>query len=531
MKKALLFGLLAAILLGGIVSGAALTGNLSALGIGSIAKPSPGSLVEVQSGLAASDPLNGFETQAQLQSNSSYWQYGGTSENTSYYNFFQAANQLHIGVAATNSSDWTGYYAVTPATNASLVHAILTTPSNNSGYYDIGLYMKASNQLLNYLACVAITTPSGTSWGLVHAQGSSSANAVITPLWVDTSPSQPLTRDCTIVTNGENSVSLYLDHVLVYQSNALSLNMPPPYSFFVEDESLVSSQILYGQYQGFYATTGSNITVTDLPSNTASVALVGSSGQVYLSAPASSGKAVLNLGTYDFPIAAYVRAYSSAADQSNATLVAYTPAVQQIYGGAVYSFGGHASAAASLNVQAEDMTGHNINGLYVTMTQGRSTVSSEFLPWTFSLNSSQTYTLTAFDYGSYTFDHWSDGSTSRVLTLSITQATNLVAYYRDSNSPPPSGKSLLSVTAVDSSGNSITGLTVSLWQNGQLEGVSYSPGSFVVTPGVLYAVSVSNYGNYTFSHWSDGVNDPLHFIGVSAGATTQLEAVFTNSTG
>ena len=177
MEKVLTFGLLAAILLGGAVSAAAVTGNLSVIGINNVSKPSPGSLVRVQTGLAASDPLNGFETQQQLQSNNSYWQYGGTSQNDSYYNFFEAANQLHIGVAASNSSDWTGYYAVTPPINASLVHAVLTTPGNgtNLGYYDIGLYMKASDQLLNYLACVAITTPSGTSWGLVHAQGTSSA--------------------------------------------------------------------------------------------------------------------------------------------------------------------------------------------------------------------------------------------------------------------------------------------------------------------------------------------------------------------
>src|ERR1700687_1517557 len=126
MKRALMFGLTAAILLGAVVSAAFLTG---VIGKG---PPSPGSLVKVQSGLVASDPLNKFETQQQLQSNNSYWQYGGTAvQNSSYYTFFETANQLHIGVTASSSGAWTGYYAVTPPTNASLVHAILTT-SNGS---------------------------------------------------------------------------------------------------------------------------------------------------------------------------------------------------------------------------------------------------------------------------------------------------------------------------------------------------------------------------------------------------------------
>src|SRR2546422_3733070 len=41
----------------------------------------------------------------------------------------------------------------------------------------------------------------------------------------DTSPNQPLTRDCTIITNGNNYLKVYLDNVLVYESNNLDLQM------------------------------------------------------------------------------------------------------------------------------------------------------------------------------------------------------------------------------------------------------------------------------------------------------------------
>jgi hypothetical protein len=530
LKNGVKFGIVAVILVAGLLTASLLTGTITIGNLGT--KTSPGGLEQTRSGLAASDPLNKIQSQQQLQSNSSYWQYGGTSDqNSSYYGFFESANDLHIGVSSTNDTAWTGYYAVTPPTNASLVHAVLTSPSNlTSGYYDIGLYMQSSDQLLNYLACVAITTPSGTVWGLVHAQGTTSDDALITPLWVESGSHQPLTQSCTIVTNGANSVTLYLNGARVYQAIDLALNMPAPYSFFVEDESLIPGQIVYGQYQDFYATTAGTLTLTNLPSSASEVVLAGPNNQTILTAPASSGKATINLGNYTYPIAAYVRVYSSTTDLSNTTLVAYTPAVQQIYGGDQFSFGAHPSTTAQLSVQAEDLTGHEINGMYISLTTERNTVSNQFMPWTFNLNNSQTYTLTAYDYGPYTFDHWSDGSTSRVLTLSITQNTNLVAYYRDTNAPAPAGKSLVDITAVSTNGTPITGLTVTLWQNGVLQGVSYTPGSFVVTPGILYAVSVSSYGPYTFSHWSDGVTTQFQYFG-AGNQTVQLEAVFDNSTG
>ncbi len=72
---------------------------------------------------SASDPLNAYESQQQLQSNDSYWSFGGTANSSSLYQFYESANQLHIGIAASSTGEWSGFYAVTPATNASLVHA------------------------------------------------------------------------------------------------------------------------------------------------------------------------------------------------------------------------------------------------------------------------------------------------------------------------------------------------------------------------------------------------------------------------
>ncbi|MDA4134401.1 MAG: hypothetical protein OK441_02405, partial [Thaumarchaeota archaeon] len=296
MKRSILIGTVSAVVIVGLIASMMVIGGISGSGIAGIPGTGggPKTINKDQSGLIASDPLNNFETQQQLQANDSFWQYGGSGSSGGYYNFFEAADQLHIGVAANGSGGWTGFYGVTPPTNASLVHAVLSANATTAdGYADTGLYMSASNQLLNYIACLAVTTPTGTVWGVVHAQSATGLNPTITPIWVDFSQNQPLTRDCVMVTNGENSLSVYLDHVLVYQANDISLNMPPPYSFYVEQETQVASGLLYGNYQDFYATLGDAVSVTGLPSTAQSVDLVGVSGTVYASAQASSGRASL----------------------------------------------------------------------------------------------------------------------------------------------------------------------------------------------------------------------------------------------
>lgn len=482
-------------------------------------------LNKVESGLIVYDPLNQYATQQQLEANGSYWSFGGTINSSAYYNFFENAQQLNIGIVAPNPGEWSGFYAVTPPTNAELVHAVLTASNGTiPGYYDTGLYMQATNQLVNYITCLAITTPNGTTWGVVHGQGTTLANVVITPLWVDTSPNQPLTRDCTLATNGQSYVRVYLDGVEVYSSNTTNLGMPGPYNFFVEEESEYAGHILYGGYQDFYAALNDTVTVDDIPSSGLSVALVNASGQVYQSAPVSKGTAAIEVGQYNFPLSGYVKVYSSATP-SNSTVIASTP-LEQVYGGDVYSFGTALPKTVSLTVSAQDTTGHDLNGFYITVTQGRTLAENGSTPWTFSkLNSSQTYTVTAYDYGSYVFDHWSTGSTSRVIDVSPTKSTNLVAIYRDVNSAPPTGTTEVTVSAVDSSGSPVTGLAVTIWQDGVLYAVSYTPANIDLTTGTTYLIAAAGYGNYTFSHWNTGSTNTYYQF-TPQGATLSLVATY-----
>src|SRR5438094_263725 len=76
---------------------------------------------------------------------------------------------------------------------------------------------------------------------------------VFDTLKFDDTPNQPLTRDCIIITNGENYLKVYLDHVLFYSSNSLALAMPPPFNFFLEPQSSYAGQMINGTFLDYYS--------------------------------------------------------------------------------------------------------------------------------------------------------------------------------------------------------------------------------------------------------------------------------------
>jgi hypothetical protein len=82
------------------------------------------------------------------------------------------------------------------------------------------------------------------------------------------------------------------------------------------------------------------------------------------------------------------------------------------------------------------------------------------------------------------------------------------------------------ITAVDSTGKPLTGMTASLWLNGMNVGITYTPSSFEVNNGPIYHVAASSFGGYTFSHWSDGFPQSFYPIALD-GSTFHLVAVYT----
>lgn len=86
------------------------------------------------------------------------------------------------------------------------------------------------------------------------------------------------------------------------------------------------------------------------------------------------------------------------------------------------------------------------------------------------------------------------------------------------------GTSTLTVNTVNAAGSPINGYYTVLSQNGATVKTAFSPASFTLNSGQTYQVSVADYGQYFFDHWSDGsTNREKTVIG---GQTTTLTAYY-----
>jgi hypothetical protein len=318
-------------------TGSSIIPSIPNLGTVPITLPSTSlySINKIQSGLVVSDSLtNETKTKSELQSNPRYWFYGGDAiaENAPY-DFHKDAQGLHLGVQAPQNGTWAGIYAVAPSTKAALFHAVITTPvstiPSTFNWYENGLYVQTTQPVVSYVTCTSLTSKFDTRWYVVATTGNANQSTTFTVLYGDTSPDQPLTRDCTIITNGDNYLKVYLDGVMVYSSNTLKLNMPGPFYAFLEPQSNYAGQFLEGTFKDYYAAADENIQVTNLPNNAVRVDLTDASG-VLSSAPVSNGTAKLDIGKYHFPLVANIQVY----DSNN---VVITSTSTSIFGGDVYS--------------------------------------------------------------------------------------------------------------------------------------------------------------------------------------------------
>lgn len=297
------------------------------------------SINKIQSGLVASDPLNNeIKTQQQLQANPGNWKYYGDAiaENAPYA-FFKDTQGLHVGVQAPNSGIFAGFYAESPVTNAMLFHSVITTPVSSlpvlpvPKFYENGMYIQTSQPTINYVTCTSNTSQWGTVWGVISVTGNSVQALNFNTLWFDQSPNQPLTRDCTIITNGSNYLKVYLDGVMVYTSNTLNLNMPGPFNTYLEPQSSYSGQLLNGTFTDYYAATDENVQVTNTPLLAATADLVDPTGKVLATSPVTSGTAAFTIGQFHMPLVAYIKVYDS-----NNIQLASTSSPVNIFGGDVY---------------------------------------------------------------------------------------------------------------------------------------------------------------------------------------------------
>jgi len=295
------------------------------------------SLTLMKSGLLVSDSLsNETATQQQLQTNSKYWIYGGDAiAEKAPYAFWRNMQGLHTGVQAPSNGTWAGIYSVSRNTPAMLYHSVITTPvqtiPGNNVYYNNGMYVQTNgSNNVNYVTCTSNISSFGTVWAVFWATGNPFGATSFTRLWYDPSPNQPLTRDCTIITNGNNYLKVYMDGVKVVDSTTMNLQMPGPFNVFLEPQSSYDGQLLNGTFTDYYASAGENVTVTNLPSNTGRVDIVDSSGNILATSQAANQIASLDVGQYHFPLSGTIKVYDS-----NNALITSRPS--SIYGGDVYS--------------------------------------------------------------------------------------------------------------------------------------------------------------------------------------------------
>ena len=302
-------------------------------------------ITQTSSGLVASDSLTTGNTASWTIAGNAPAGGSSTSEN---------ASGLYLGVRSSIGGSWAGWFAKSPNTNAMLFHAVLRLPYAviPDNVFNTGLYVQTSSGLLiNYVACVGVVGSSGYYWGVVQATGPSLAALMVTTLWASTPNALPLTQDCTIITDGNHYLKVYLGGNVVYQSNSLILLMPSPFNAYLEVQTNSASAMRFGNYVSYYATLNENVTVTNAPAG-GTVKIVDSLNNVLASAAvASSGTAILPVGKYLLPLTANIQVYDSTGN-----LVASTPSLVAIWGGDVYNAAGATTTTSSTTTTSTTTT-------------------------------------------------------------------------------------------------------------------------------------------------------------------------------
>lgn len=383
----------------------------------------------VKSGLVVSDSLTTGDT--------SYWTPFSSTINTPLLrDYYEDSQGLHIGVQSPYSGKWVNYGLVSPDTTASLFHAVVT--NNYTSVYDgnvgttasvfeAGLYVMSSNS--NYVGCIAVADFSGHYWAVHQARGSQIiGSGIMTTLYQSPLNTMPLTQDCTIITNGNNSLKVYLSGNLVVSRNDMDLQMPTPFKALLQVDSS-SPTMRYGTFFNYYATSSEEVTVTNAPLG-GTVQIVDSSNNTLTSAPvASDGTATMLMGMYSLPLVANIEVYNS----TNA-LIANTPSTVNIFGGDVYSAISSVPqpiSTSTLTVNTQKLDGDAIEELWIQLYQNGEVIDSGSSPVTFTLNDNQLYTVVATDWVGYSFDHWLDtGSTNSARDISLSTDTTITAVYR-----------------------------------------------------------------------------------------------------
>jgi hypothetical protein len=249
----------------------------------------------VQSGLVMTDSLKSGDFSA--------WTFAGdASHEHAPYSFSEDGLGLHISVKAINPAQWAGFFAKSANTNARAFHALISLPyaTISSNNFNTGLYVQTASRV-NYVACVAHVTTAGYYWAVLYAEGSMETAQKFHRLFVQ--HGGPLVRDCTIVTDGQSSLTVYLDGQKVYSNSSMNLQMPAPFNAYLEVETTCTAEVLTGTYSDFYEVATDAVTVQDVPTGyTAQIFDSGTAGVIASGVAGRDGIVSLNVGSQKMPI-------------------------------------------------------------------------------------------------------------------------------------------------------------------------------------------------------------------------------------
>ena len=473
------------------------------------------SISRMRSGVVASDSLTTGDT--------SYWAFWSSTINTPLLrNHHEDSQGLHIGVQAPYSGKWVNYAAVSPVTDAFLFHAVVTNPytSISDGVFETGLYVVSSTNS-NYVGCIAVADFSGHYWSVVQAYGSDViGSGILTTLYKSPLNTMPLTEDCTIITNGDNYLKVYLGGDVVFSSDTMMQSMPTPFRAYLQVDA-TSPTMHHGTYLDYYATSSEKVIVTDALFG-GTVQLVDSFNNTLASSPvASDGTATILVGMYSLPLAANILVYDS-----NSTLVAATSSPVNIFGGDVYSVVRAPQPPTELTANAISASRINLTwtaptddgGLPITgYSIGRSADSGVI--WsTIVSNTASTATI------------YSDTGLLANMTYTYrVSAINSVGSSAPSDTAfattKPFTTTSLTINTQKLNGDAIEGIYVQLYKDGGVIASGYSPVTFTLNNDELYTVIPNSWLGYSFDHWLDtGSTNNARDISISSDIT--LTAVY-----
>ena len=441
---------------------------------------SPSSTVyRVASGLVYSDSL----TTGDLH----YWIMNGSAVVVhAPHSFQENASGLILNLLAPSAGGWGGFYGVSPLTPAHLFHAKISLghARPTSGLLDTAVYVQqqmTQDPRIDAVGCGADIYPNLTHWTISLQAGDQWHEIVPQTVYVDNSQDQPTSRDCTIVTDGNTTLTAYIDNQKVFSSNKMDLNMPEPLQYYLEVQtnSLTPStgSNFTGMFSDYYATSSDSVTVLNVKPGYILKIVDAVTGNVLTSSIADgSGQVKMNVGMYHMPINANIQVF----DHNGASLVASTNnEASGMYGGDVYNVGSPDVHNPTIEIISYDKspssakTAESFEGAYTKV----SSVSSSFVdytPFVFTATPFQPYIISITDDRYHTFMNWKDGAHTFVRVLTPTTADqDLSAYYSSSSSqvPPPDSLTSLTQYTTNSTTPSITGIgipgySVQLYDNG-----------------------------------------------------------------